>query len=63
MTAACIAEACPGSCRAACGPPTFSSYQRAPLSVQDVEQVVVTPRSQAMQAPTHCFKSLGLYGL
>jgi hypothetical protein len=31
--------------------------------MQDVEQVLVTPRSQAMQAPTHCFMSLGLYGL
>jgi hypothetical protein len=30
------------------------------LSVQEVEQVVVTPRSQAMQAATHCFMSLGL---
>jgi hypothetical protein len=37
--------------------------QWAPLSVQDVEQVVVTPRSQAMQAVTHCFISLGLNGL
>jgi hypothetical protein len=34
--------------------------QRAPLSIQDVEQVVVTPFSQAMQAATHCFMSLGL---
>ena len=35
--------------------------QRAPLSVQEVVQVVVMPRSQAMQAATHCFMSLGLY--
>jgi hypothetical protein len=31
--------------------------------MQGVEQVVVTPRSQAMQAATHCFMSLGLYGV
>ena len=37
--------------------------QCAPLSVQEVEQVVVTPRSQAMQAPTHCFMSMGSYAL
>ena len=35
----------------------------APLSVQAVEQVVVTPRSQAMHTATHCFLSLGLYWL
>src|SRR6185503_6406453 len=35
----------------------------APLSVQAVEQVVITPRSQAMQTATHCFLSLGLYAL
>jgi hypothetical protein len=37
--------------------------QRAPLSVQDVEQVVITPRSQARHTATHWFMSLGLYGL
>jgi hypothetical protein len=37
--------------------------QRAPLSVQDVEQVVVTPLSQAMHTATHCFMFLGLYGV
>ena len=39
------------------------SLQCAPLSVQEVVQVVVMPRSQAMQAATHCFMSLGLYGV
>jgi hypothetical protein len=37
--------------------------QRAPLSMQEVVQVVVTPRSQERQAFTHCFMSLGLYTL
>jgi len=32
-------------------------------AVQAVEQVVMTPRSQAMHAATHCFLSLGLYWL
>ena len=37
--------------------------QCAPLSVQDVEQVVITPRSQAMQTATHCFMFLESYEL
>ena len=41
----------------------FASDHCAPLSVQAVEQVVVTPRSQAMHTATHCFMSLGLYWL
>ena len=41
----------------------LASDHCAPLSVQAVEQVVVTPRSQAMHTATHCFMSLGLYWL
>ena len=41
----------------------FTCAYCAPLSVQAVEQVVVTPRSQAMHTATHCFLSLGLYWL
>ena len=37
--------------------------QCAPFSVQEVEQVVITPLSQAMQTATHCFMFLGLYGV
>jgi hypothetical protein len=33
---------------------------RAPLSVQDVVQVVVTPFSHAMHAATHWFMSFAL---
>ena len=36
--------------------------QRAPLSVQDVEQVLVTPLSQAMHTATHCFMFLDCTG-
>jgi hypothetical protein len=32
----------------------------APFNVQDVEQVIVVPRSQALQAPTHCDMSFRL---
>jgi hypothetical protein len=39
------------------------SRQCAPFSVHEVEQVVITPRSQAMQTATHCFMSFGLYGV
>jgi hypothetical protein len=49
--------------QSAVAPQASSGDQRAPLSVQDVEQVVVTPLSQAMHTATHCFMFLGLYGV